>query len=227
MLPIGVAVLLLGLVTFGLRAAGGRTRTSEVVEIPARIDPRPTTTAPGPTTRGPSTTQPGGTTGTQPGPSAGATPKLDTTTPKVKVTDVDGRFEVTVPRSWVSLPGLVPDSMAWQLFVQDVDGEPLQTGFQFVVTWFASGGCDVERCAAEHVDRLKRGQPALAVTTTQDTVAGVPAVRLEASLPDQRVVDWVVVKGDRYWVVQLIGPVDGFEEVLSEVQPVLATMSFG
>ena len=226
MLPIGVAIVLLALVAVGLRAAGGRTRTNEVVEVPARLDPPPSTTTPG-STPSPSTTQPGGTAGTRPGTPGSATTKLDTTTPKVKVTDVDGRFEVTVPRSWVSLPGIVPDSMAWQLFVQDVDGEPLQTEFQFVVKWFASGGCDLEQCAAEHVERLRRGQPALVVQASPDMVAGNPAVRLEASLPAQRVVDWVVVKDDRYWVVQLIGPLDGFEEVLSEVQPVLATMSFG
>ncbi len=227
-LPIGVAVVLLALVGLGLRAAGGRTPDPGTVEVPARADalPRTSTTTPG-TSRGSSTTQPGGSTTTTPGTSGSPTPTLDTTTPRVKVADAEGRFDITVPRSWVSLPGVVPSSIAWQLFEQDAAGDPVRTEFQFIVAWFASDGCDLEACAAQQADRLTSGQPNVTVTKGQATVGGLPAVRLEAASADQRLVDWVVVKGDRYWVVQLVGPMDGFDDVLSTVQPALATMSFG
>jgi len=144
----------------------------------------------------------------------------------VQVADLDGRFEVTVPRSWVSLPGTTPDTLAWQLFERDALGDPVQTDFQFIVRWFDSGGCELEACAAEQAGRLTKAQPTLPIATTPTTVAGLDSLRLDASLPLQRLVDWVVVKGDRYWVVQLIGPPDGFDEMLASVQPVLATMSF-
>ena len=228
-LPIGIAVVLLALVAFGLRAAGGRTETTKTVEVPSRIDPLPSTTSPTSTAPGasPSTTRPGGPTTTTPDTSGTTTPTLDTTTPRVKVSDTDGRFDVTVPRSWVSLPGIVPDAIAWQLFEQDADGDPVQTEFQFVVAWFAAEGCSLDRCAAQQVDRMTAAQPTLSPKSTRVNVAGRPAVRLDAVLPPRRLVDWVVVEGDRYWVVHLIGPSTGFDEVLSAVQPVLATMSFG
>ena len=231
-LPNAIAVLPLALTPGALRAAGGRSRTTETVEVPARPG-RTTTTAPGTTAPGttapsgsaPSTTRPGGATTTVPGTSG--TPTLDTSTPKVKVADLDGRFEITVPRSWVSLPGIATDTLAWQLFEQDPAGEPASTDFQFIVRWFPANGCPLERCAAEQVERLTRNQPALQVRTAPETVAGQPSVRLDAALPDQRLVDWVVLEGDRYWVLQLIGPPTGFDQVLAVVEPVLATMSFG
>ncbi len=214
MLPIGLAAVLLAFAGLGLWAAGGRGEArTRSVEVPARVD-RPlstTTTAPSATT--PRTSAP--------------SPAVDLTTPKVKVSDTDGRFDITVPRSWVSLIPATRDTIAWQLLEQDAAGDPVATGFQFIVGWFDSAGCDLDGCAAQQADRLASSQPGLAITTTQTTVAGLPGRQLDAATSDRRVVDWVVVQGDRYWVVQLIGPIDGFEDALAKVEPVVATMSFG
>jgi len=95
------------------------------------------------------------------------------------------------------------------------------------VRWVASAGCALERCAGQVVDRLKAVFPGISPTTTSESVGGLPAVRIDASTGDQRLVAWVVVQGDRYWVPQLRGPPDGFDAVLAVAQPVVQGMSFG
>jgi len=156
------------------------------------------------------------------------TPRLDTTTPKLKVTDLDGRFEVTVPRTWLSVPSMTPDSVVWQPLSQDANGTTSPSGFQFSVRWAPSGGCELEKCAEVKVaDALKLKEPALSIKTSPDRVGDQPAVRLETSRGDQRLTAWVVVVGDRYWVPQLAGPAEKFDQLLADAQPVLATMSFG
>lgn len=225
-LTVAVALTVLAVVAAGIAVAVGGSKAEPVKEIPSRLDPLPsTTTVPaGPSTTAPS---PGGTGTTVPGAPANGIPKLDTTTPKVKVTDTEGRFEITVPRSWVGLPGITPDSAQWRLFEQGADGSLGQTDFLFVVTWFPSNGCGLEACAAEHVDRLKLGRPSLTVTSNAASVGSRPAVRLDSSVTDQRLAGWVVVQDDRYWAMELVGPPDGFDALLPVVQSVLATMSFG
>ncbi len=226
MLTVGLAVVVLAIMGAGLAVAVRGSGTQPVKEIPSRLDPLPSTTAP--RTSGPSTTAPssGRTTTTAPGDLVNGSPRLDTTTPKLKVIDAEGRFEITVPRSWVGLPGINPDSTQWRLFEQVPDGTLNQTKFLFVVSWFPSNGCQLEDCAAEHADRLKSGQSSLVVTANTDSVGASPAVRLDSSTSTQRLAGWVVVKGDRYWAVELVGPPDGFDDVLSVAQAVLGTMSF-
>ncbi|MEO5678764.1 MAG: hypothetical protein ABIS47_03760 [Acidimicrobiales bacterium] len=220
-LTVGLAAFVLVAAAVGLRAAGGRgPKGDEVVEVPARSDPLPSTTAPGSTDPG---SGPSGPT-TAPGRS---TVPLDATTPKLTQTDADGRFEITVPRSWVSLPALTPDSTTWQLFDQVGGATPAATGFQFAVAWFDSKGRTLEECAAAQVDAALKVQPSLSISTTPSTVGSQPAARFEVALADRRFVNWVVVRDDRYWVMQLAGPPDGFDDVLPVVERVLATMSFG
>ena len=217
-LTIGLALLVLALAAVGLRLAGGRDRRQEVVDIPSRLVPLPSTTAPAtsvPSTPRPSTTVPP------------ATITLDTSTPKIKMSDADGRFAITVPRSWVNLPVIEPGTVQYRLFEQAADGSVAQTQFLFMVRWFDAKGCALAVCAAEHVLRLQAGRPAVVITRTPEAVAGRPGVRLDSSLPDQRLAGWLVVEGDRYWVMELIGPQAGFDQVLSVVRPVLASMSFG
>ena len=67
--------------------------------------------------------------------------------------------------------------------------------------------------------RRRRGLP--------EVVAGREGVRFDSSVPDQRLAGWLVLLDDRYWVMELLGPQAGFDEVLSVVRPVLASMSFG
>jgi len=225
--PIGLAVILLGLVTVGLREAGGPTTTPQVVEIPSRVSPIPGmaprgTPAPG-APGAPGAPAPGANT-VAPGPT-----KLDLTTLNLKVSDLEGRFGVTVPRSWTSLPATVPDSMAWAPVGQAPNGEVSPTPFRFVVQWFASNGCALDQCAEQHAGTLTAKDPAAVVKSSADTLGARPAVRLDVSLREVHFVAFVVVEGDRFWVVQLraVVTVEGFDQFLSAARPVLATMSFG
>jgi len=227
-LTVGLAVLVLILVAVGLRAAGGRTTSTDIVEVPARRDSvvptsdpsrlTPSTSAP----VSPSTTDPTGGAGT-----STTLPKVDTVTPRVKVSDADGRFGIVVPRTWLNLPTSMPDQNQWEPLAQQPNGTLVETQFLFAVRWAASGGCSVDRCAAEVVDRLKAAFPGVDPTTAPDSIGGLQAVRIEAATTTQRLVAWVVVKGDRYWVPQLRGPPDEFDPVLAVVQPVVQAMSFG
>ena len=217
-LTVGLALLVLAVAAVGLRLAGGRDRRQAVVDIPSRLVPLPSTIAPAttvPSTLRPSTTVPP------------ATITLDTTTPKIKMTDADGRFAITVPRSWVNLPAIEPDTVQYRLFEQAADGSVEQSDFLFMVRWFDARGCALAICAGEHLLRLQAGRPSVVVNLTPEVVAGRQGVRLDSSLPDQRLAGWLVVQGNRYWAMELIGPQAGFDEVLSVVRAVLATMSFG
>jgi len=222
-LTISLALVVLALVTIGLRAAGGGNKTADVVEVPSRRDSVPTTQSP--STSSPSTSP--STTTPAAGGSTTSVPKVDTTTPRVKVNDQDGRFEVTVPRSWLNVPTASGDQNQWSLLAQAPDGTLGQTPFIFAVRWAASEGCTLEQCAAQVVARIDTTFPGVTAATASDSVGGLSAVRIDATAADQRVVAWVVVKGDRYWVVQLRGPVDGFETMLGTVRVVVASMSFG
>jgi len=216
-LTIGLALLVLALAAVGLRVAVGRERRQEVVDIPSRLVPLPPTTAPSTSVPGPS----------PPSAVPSAAPRLDTSTPKIKIIDADGRFSISVPRSWVNLPAIEPDTVQLRLFEQAADGSVAQTEFLFMVRWFDAKGCALDVCAAEHVLRLQAGRPAVVVTLTPEAVAGRQAVRLDSSRPGQRLAGWLVPNDDRYWVMELVGPQAGFDEVLSVVRPVLASMSFG
>ncbi len=216
-LTIGLAVLVLALAALGLRLAVGRDRRPEVVDTPSRLVPLPSTTAPStsvPRTVRPSTTAPP------------ATTTLDTSTPKITMTDADGRFAITVPRSWVNLPAIEPDTVQYRLFEQTADGSVEQSEFLFMVRWFDARGCALAICAGEHLLRLQGGRPSVVVTLAPEVVAGRQGVRLDSSLPGQRLAGWLVLQGDRYWAMELLGPQAGFDDVLSVVRPVLATMSF-
>ncbi|MEJ7766020.1 MAG: hypothetical protein WKF86_11025, partial [Acidimicrobiales bacterium] len=176
-IPIVLALTVLGLVTFAVRAAAGPKTALQTVEVPARPSPMPGASAPGGTPNpGQSTVRPG-----PPEP-----PKLDSSTPKVKVNDLDGRFDVTIPRGWLGIPTVVPDSVAWQPLGQDAQGRTIATDFRFIVRWFDSTGCELEQCAAEHVETLLAGDPRLMVKTKADSLAGRPAVRLDPVLVEGR-----------------------------------------
>ena len=216
-LTIGLAMLVLALAAAGLRLAGGRDRRPEVVDTPSRLVPLPSTTAPATTV--PRTVRPSAT-------APPAKPTLDTSTPKIKMTDADGRFAITVPRSWVNLPAIEPDTVQYRLFEQAADGSVEQSEFLFTVRWFDAKGCARGVCAEEHLLRLQAGRPAVVFTLTPEEVAGRQGVRFDSSLPDQRLAGWLVPNDDRYWVMELLGPQAGFDDVLSVVRPVLATMSF-
>jgi len=218
-LTVGLALLVLALVAVGLRAAGGRTRDGEVVEVPARRDAPPTTSVP--RSASPSTTTPSVTV-----PQASPPARIDTDTPRRKATDIDGRFEITVPRTWANLPTPLEDQNQWVPYVPGPNGDLVTSELTFVVRWSPTEGCTLERCAEVIIDRVKTTYAGVTVTTASDTVGGLPAVRIEATTPDQRLVAWVVVKGDRYWVPQLRGPPAEFDEVLAVASPVVASMSF-
>lgn len=215
-LTIGLALFVLALTAFGLWLAGGRDRRPKVLDIPSRAVPLPSTTAPATSV---------------PEPPSGTVPpdptRLDTSTPKIKMADADGRFAITVPRSWVNLPAPEPDTVQLRLFEQGADGSVEQSEFLFMVRWFDAKGCSLATCAGEHVLRLQAGRPSVVVALTPEVVAGRQGVRLDSSVPDQRLAGWLVLRDDRYWVMELIGPQAGFDEVLSVVRPVLASMSFG
>lgn len=213
----GLALLVLALAAGGLRLAGGRSPSREVVEVPSRLDPLPPSTAP-------SASVPG----TSPLPvDPSVAPTLDTTTPKIRFIDADGRFGVTVPRGWVNFPAAEPDTLQLRPFEQAADGSVAPSQFLFVVRWFDAQGCNLASCAAEHLIRLQVGRPSTVVNVTPEVVAGRPGFRFDSAVADQRLAGWLVAEGDRYWVMELIGPQEGFDEVLSVVEPVLATMSFG
>lgn len=221
-LTIGLAVLVLALVALGLRAAAGRNDTADVVEVPARRSPVPSTT-PSTSNRAPtspSTSVPGGGSTT-------SVPKLDTTNPKVTVNDKDGRFQVTVPRTWLNVPTTSLDQNQWQVLGQLPDGELAPTSFTFAVRWEASDGCTLEQCTQKVLQRIDALYPGVNTATTSEKIGAEPSTRLDATTGDQRVVAWIVVKGDRYWVAQLRGPAQGFDEMLTVVLPIVATMSFG
>ncbi len=229
-LTISLAVVVLAFVGVALWAAGRQSSGQGTIEVPSRLVPLPSTSAP--TTTLPSTgTQPAGPSTTAPGSTGGPTTVLDTATPKVRMTDIDGRFGVTVPRSWVNVPADEPDTLQLRLFEQAVDGTVTPSDHLFVVRWFPSNGCALADCVAEHVSRLKSVNPTIRITSTADTVAGIPGARLDADLGarlnGQRLVGWVVVQDDRYWAMELVGPPAGFGDVLSVTDPVVATMSFG
>jgi len=226
-LTVALAAIVLSLVAVGLRASAGRNTSADVVEVPARpgvVPPStrliPSTTGPSVFPSSPSTTTPGGTTGT-------TVPAANPITPRLKVSDADGRFEVTVPRTWVNTPAGQPDQTQWVPFVQQPNGDFVPTEFVFAVRWEASDGCAVEQCAVKVVERMKTTSPGISPTTTPDTVGGQQAIRIEAATTSQRLVAWVVVEGDRFWVPQLRGPPAEFDIVLTVVKAVVATMSFG
>jgi len=221
-LTVSLALVVLALAAVGLRVASGRERRQEVADIPSRLVPLPPTTVPSTSVPAPAPPAP-----SPPATVPSAVPRLDTSTPKITMTDADGRFAITVPRSWVNLPVIEPGTVQYRLFEQAADGSVAQTQFLFMVRWFDAKGCALAVCAAEHVLRLQAGRPAVVITRTPEAVAGRPGVRLDSSLPDQRLAGWLVVEGDRYWVMELIGPQAGFDQVLSVVRPVLASMSFG
>jgi hypothetical protein len=235
-LTVALAATVLALVAIGLRAVAGRNASNDVVEVPARRDivPPPSSVSPSttrpavtPSTRTPSTTAPGGTTpttgaGSTPTPVPGSTPASG----QQKVSDLDGRFAVTLPRNFVNLPTAQPDQAQWVPFVPLPNGDFGPTGFIFAVRWVATEGCALTRCADAVVERMKATYPGINPTVTADTAGGLDAVRIEAETSDQRLVAWVVVKGDRYWVPQLRGPPLEFDVLLAVVRPVVASMSF-
>lgn len=245
-LTIGLAVLVVGLVALGLRAAAGRSPSAQVTEVPARRDIVPPPSSAGPSTSNPSfsptttpTTVPGSSSTTTPGtttpggtgttgttvPGGAATPDL--VTPRLKFTELDGRFEVTVPRSWVNEPSAQVDQAQWVPLAPAPAGGLGKTDFLFAVRWGPSEGCKLEQCAAVVVDRMKTTYPGIIPTTTADTLGGLPAIRIDATFSNTRLVAWIVVKGDRFWVPQMRGPVDDFDVVLTVLRTVVATMSFG
>jgi len=230
-LTIGLAVVVLALVAVGLRVAAGRSSSTDVVEVPARRGGATTPTSRFPNTS-PSTTSSAGSSSTSVpagGTSGTATtlPKVDTQTPRIKFSDADGRFDVVVPRTWLNLPTPLPDQNQWEPLAQQADGSLVETKYLFAVRWVASAGCALDRCAAQVVDRLKATFPGIDPTTAADTVGSLAAIRIEAATADQRLVAWVVVQGDRYWVPQLRGPPADFDAMLAVVQPVVQAMSFG
>jgi hypothetical protein len=235
-LTIGLAVVVLALVALGLRAAGGRDSSGDPVEVEARRDVVPPTTtaagsAPSTTAPGasPSTTVPGASPSTTvPGSTATTPPtSIDLATPKIQVTDADGRFGVTVPRTWLNVPTSEPDQDQWVPLVPLPTGELGRTDYVFAVRWAPSAGCTLETCTTKVVDNLKTAFPGVAPVTTPDRIGSLGAIRIEASTPTQRLVAWVVVEGDRYWVPQLRGPPAQFDAFLAVAGPVVATMTFG
>jgi len=228
-LTVGLAVVVLAVVAVGLRATGGSNRSGDVVEVPARRDAAPPTSDPSganPSTsvpsRSPFTTAPATGRGT-----STTLPRVDSQTPRIKVTDADGRFDITVPRTWLNLPTALADQNQWQPSEQQPNGTFTQTPFLFVVRWAPSVGCPLDLCAAQVVGRLKQTYSGLTPTITPERIGSQPAMRIEASTADQRIVVWVVVEGDRLWLPQLRGPPDGFDAVLAVAEAVVATMSFG
>lgn len=244
-LTIGLAVLVVGLVALGLRAAAGRSPSEQVTEVPARRDivPPPSSAGPStsnpsfsptttPTTPGsPSTTTPGGSGTTTPGSTSttvpGGTATPDLVTPRIKFTELDGKFEVTVPRSWINEPSAQVDQAQWVPLAPAPNGGLGKTDFLFAVRWGPSEGCKLEQCAAVVVDRMKTTYPGIIPATTADTLGGLPAIRIDATFSNTRLVAWIVVKGDRFWVPQMRGPVDDFDVVFTVLRTVVATMSFG
>jgi len=228
-LTVGLAVVVLVLVAVGLRAAGGRNRSGDVVEVPARRDSVPPTTDP--SSASPSTRIPGSSSTTAPATGTRGTsttvPKLDTATPRIRVTDTEGRFGVTVPRTWLNLPALVPDQNQWVPLAQLPTGELGRSPFTFVVRWAASDGCALEACADQVVNRLMSNSALIANTSVTERIGGRPAIRIDAATAAERVVAWVVVEGDRVWIPQLRGPATDFDTALAVVRPVVASMSFG
>ena len=225
LLTVALAVVILAVAGIAIRAAAGRSRTDQVVEVPPRREPLPSTSVP--RRSSPSTTAPS--TPTTPTTGAGATPapKLDAVTPRLKVTDLDGRFDITVPRAWLSVPTEAADQLQWVPFVERPTGEVETSGLTFAVRWADSDGCTLEQCAGVVLDRVTASTPGVSPTATPTTVGGQPAVRIEATAAGQRLVAWVVVKGDRYWVPQLRGGLDDFDMVLAVAEVVVASMSFG
>lgn len=234
-LTIALAVVVVGLVAIGLRAAAGRTRGDEVTEVPARRDVVPPNNNASPSTSNPqtapsttATTLPGSTGTTAPGGTGGATATPpDLLTPRIKFTELDGRFEVTVPRSWVNEPNARSDQAHWVPLAPTPSGGLGRTEFLFSVHWGPSQGCALERCASDVVDRMKVVYPTIISTTTEDSIGALRAIRIDATLGDERLMAWVVVKGDRYWVPQMRGPSDEFELAVPVLRSVVATMSFG
>jgi hypothetical protein len=239
---IGVALLVVVLVAVGLRAAAGRARSDQVTEVPARRDIVPPSSSASPSTTSPvspsttarggtSTTVPGGSGTTLPGsagttvPGSAGTPDL--ATPRIKFTELDGRFEVTVPRSWINEPVAQADQAQWVVLAPAPTGGLGRSEFRFSVRWGPSDGCALERCAAAVIDRMKTTYPGILPVTTTETLAGTPAIRIEAVFGSERLVAWIVVKGDRFWVPQMRGPVDEFDALATVLKAVVATMSFG
>jgi hypothetical protein len=220
-LTIGLAALVLAMVVIGLQLVGGRAATTAVVEVPPRgVAAAPTNLAPA------TTGAPGSPTTTVPGATSTTLPKVDTTTLRVKVTDPDGRFEVTVPRSWVNLPTPLPDENQWEPTAQKDDGSLVDTPFLFGVRWAPAEGCALADCATQVVNRFKAANAGADPVLVDDTVGRLPAKRFDVTVGAQRFVAWIVAKGDRYWVPQLRGPTDTFEAQLAVVVRVVAAMSF-
>ncbi len=220
LLTVGLAVLVLAMVAVGLRVGAGAPPSDEVLEV----DPITGKTVP----PGGAVTRPSSSTTTSvPGATTTIVPPVDVTTPKIKVADADGRFTVTVPRTWLNVPTAQPDQNQWVPMAQLASGELGQTDYVFAVRWAATAGCDLERCANEVVEPLKAANPRITPVTTPDKVGGLPAIRIEVTVGDRRLVAWVVVQGDRYWVPQLRGPPEQFDLVLAVVRPVVDSMSFG
>jgi hypothetical protein len=225
---IGISLVVVALVAVGLRAAAGRDRTEQVTEVPARRDtPQPgpsTTTAGGSST---TTTVRGSTGTTVPGGTGTTVAPPDLVTPRIRFTELDGDFEVTVPRSWINEPTPLPDQAQWVPLAAIPGGGLGRTDFRFNVRWAPSERCTLEACAAGVLDAIKATFPGIQPVTSTDTIGGIPAIRIEATRDEQRLVAWVVVKGDRLWVPQMRGPIAEFDLMVPVLRAVVATMSFG
>lgn len=229
-LTLALAAVVLAVVGVALWLASGSTGDAGVVDIPARRDTIAPSTSPTittPTTVTPVTPRTTTTVPTTAAPSLATLPRLDTMTPRITVNDADGRFRVTIPRNWGNLPTPLTDQNVWVPVVQLSSGELIDSDFLFVVRWAPADGCTLELCTAAVLERLKTVYPTITATTASDMIGGKKAIRIEATAADQRLVAWVVVEGDRYWVPQLRGPITTFDATLAVVRTVVAGMSFG
>jgi hypothetical protein len=100
-------------------------------------------------------------------------------------------------------------------------------GFTFGVRWAPTEGCTLAVCAGRVLEALKATSPGIVTTPKADSAGGLDAVRLEQDTPDERLAAWVVVKGDRSWAMLFHGPTGGFDDVLADVRPIVASMAFG
>lgn len=225
-LAVGVAVTILALAAIGLHAID---------------EPKPThrATGPDPGTRGflppsmPSNGAAGPLSTWAPSPRQGTPANgpwdVDMAPPTVRIDDPAGQLELLVPVIWEGPTTPDPDVRQWRLPVRmfPPGSNLLLIGFNFTIYWGEPSGCDLGQCAARLVEALQSSGATLAPTLQSESLGGRPALRIDGSAADERVVAWVVVKDDRYWITMLAGPTGDFDEMLASVRPVLATMSFG
>jgi len=222
-LPILVGLLVL-LVTAGVLVVAGRDRTSarRTVEVPSNTLP---------SSGSPSTSAPAA----RPGFGSGSTPTSLRRTPvtpvgpattPLKITDVEGRFSISIPRAWETLAALDgTDTVGWVITQPGADGTPEASGLRFAVRWADSGGRDLAGCGDEVVARFTAANPGVRLDRTATTVNGRPAVRLDAAGSAQELTAWVVVQGDRYWVPQYARPLGTTDQARSQVEAALATFT--